>query len=99
MSEFCLYTFAKQKDLSMHRIAPITSLPFLIYPKLRHSIHEKNTDLTKIDYIQVVLQGGKKLDGKLVSQEGDWLVIDIDGSQIGLKKSEISQITPTVPKS
>ena len=98
MSEFCLYTFAHQKDLSMHRIAPITSLPLLIYPKLRQTHEEGSADLIKINYIQVVLKGGKKLDGKLISEENGWLILDMDGSQIGLKKSEIEKIIPTNPK-
>ena len=100
--EFLIASLLGAKPSRVYDILPITSLshhgkPLLqslvVNPIARKMGREiKPAEKALREEITIYLKNGNQVTGGLVSQEGDWITLDISGSKAGFHHSEISRI-------
>ena len=103
-SEAVVATLAKTKPPSVYQIIPVTSLPLLVKhfetertdkssaPARQKSISEKEQAARLIETATLYLKNGSKVSGPIISEEGGWITLRIDGSEVGFYGSEINRI-------
>lgn len=94
-----LATIFPFKPAPIHSILPITSFPHMnksmlkyktLFPD-RSKLKEKEN---KHQRVIVYLHNGSEIHGNITYQDDAWVHLDMDGSQVGFQRSEISKIVP-----
>jgi len=89
----------KKDPASVHTILPVTSLP--LWGKLNTEWPKWTGGMPKEDstevpeekpVVTVTLNNGSEIEGTLVSEEEDWILLDVEGSQVGFHASEIREM-------
>lgn len=93
ISEFMVNSFQSDGEVRLQRLAPITALP-VIMRELSHqkkAVQEKKKSQQK--YARAELYNGKSLEGVVIEEADNWVTLKVDGSQVGLARSDIKRYT------
>jgi len=76
----------------LYRIAPVTSIP--IWFRQQISPEKGGTKVVPPKHrVMIHLKSGKEITGELISDEEGWVMVNLDGNQVGFRRSEISDLS------
>ncbi|HTL46538.1 MAG TPA: hypothetical protein VL688_00575 [Verrucomicrobiae bacterium] len=90
VGEFMVRSFMEDGTPALYRVAPITSIP--AWFKHRSEKNAPKQEAPAARHIKLVLHNGKEFSGELISEEGNWVSLKIDGNEVGFHRSEIKQM-------
>lgn len=93
ISEFMVKSFQSDGKIRLQRLAPITALP-VIMREINHqkkNVQDKRKSSQK--YARAVLTNGKTLEGIIVEEGDSWITLKVDGSLVGLSRSDLKELT------
>lgn len=95
IGQFLFSTLAKENATGIYRVFPVTSLPLVAKKivEVRHPELKKQQELEKPrSRVILHLAAGGQVEGDLLSETDQWILLNVDGSEVGFRRSEIQEI-------
>jgi len=94
VAQFLFSSVAEKNVRGIYRVFPVNSLPLIAKILKQEQEPENSGEIVAPKKPQVILhlKSGSQLHGELVEESENWLTLNIDGSDVGFRRSEIDRI-------
>ena len=96
VGQFLFSSFSKEKPASIYRIFPLSSLPLAAKEMRRERTPAESLPQKPKHEVSLHLKNGRKIQGELVRVDERGVTLNVDGSEVGFRHSEIAGLPQPV---
>lgn len=94
VAQFLFSSLAEKNVTGVYRVFPVTSIPLIakIIKQGKGAAAPSESVPAKKPQVILHLKSGSQIHGELLEESENWLSLNIDGSEVGFRRSEIDRI-------